>query len=303
MTGGPRPTEGPITMHESGDDFFDRAGLAARSELGHPRWVELFQVLDQEQAKFLAHEAAFRSPEYPWPRDPLRQWSRCWEYPYVYHHARQWLARPGPAARPRVLDVGSGVTFFPFALARLGADVICTDVCDIAERDLQRAAAVVPHAPGAVSFRRTDGRRLPLADAEADLVYCISVLEHIPEFERTVAEMARVVRPGGLLLLTVDLDLTGRGELTVEQHRRLLASLRGRFEPVYPETTVHPLDVLTAATGPYAQPALTGAGRAWFDVKQRVIKPLLGRKPATAPNLDLAVQGFVCRRTDAGAAP
>jgi ubiquinone/menaquinone biosynthesis C-methylase UbiE len=42
---------------------------------------------------------------------------------------------------------------------------------------------------------------VPLPSASFDLVYCMKVLAHIPPIERAVAELARLVRPGGHLLL------------------------------------------------------------------------------------------------------
>lgn len=48
-----------------------------------------------------------------------------------------------------------------------------------------------------------DGQCLPVADESVDTVLSLEVLEHVPDPEACVAEMARVLRPGGKLLLTV----------------------------------------------------------------------------------------------------
>lgn len=47
-----------------------------------------------------------------------------------------------------------------------------------------------------------DGRALPFRDAVFDTVLCNEVLEHVPEPEQLMDEAARVLRPGGILLLT-----------------------------------------------------------------------------------------------------
>src|SRR5215213_8923717 len=94
---------------------FDRGGLAALSDLKTPEWRELFERLEKDQAEFQASDSQFRSSEYKWPRDPLHTWSRVWEYPYAYHHLTRRLAA-SPARAPHVVDFGSGVTFFPFAV-------------------------------------------------------------------------------------------------------------------------------------------------------------------------------------------
>ena len=57
--------------------------------------------------------------------------------------------------------------------------------------------------PGA-ELRQADARHLPFADGEFDKVVFISTLEHIPEPEKALADVARVLRPGGLLGLSVD---------------------------------------------------------------------------------------------------
>lgn len=46
-----------------------------------------------------------------------------------------------------------------------------------------------------------DGARLPFADAGVGLVWCLHVLHHLPEPARVLAEVRRVLRPGGVLVL------------------------------------------------------------------------------------------------------
>lgn len=64
--------------------------------------------------------------------------------------------------------------------------------------------ARVAHASGAYrAVLRADGAKLPVASAAYGAVYSHSVLEHIPDDLRAVAEAARVLRPGGRLVFTV----------------------------------------------------------------------------------------------------
>src|SRR5690349_2142457 len=106
---------------------FEHIGLAARSDFDSSDWREIFATLERQQMEFLAKEPLFRSKEYPWPRDPLHCWSRAWEYPYAYYHLREWRRGWPKTGLPLVVDVGSGVTFFPFSVAELGCHVVCTD--------------------------------------------------------------------------------------------------------------------------------------------------------------------------------
>jgi SAM-dependent methyltransferase len=173
--------------------------------------------------------------------------------------------------------------------------VVCTDVDRVCEQDLARAAAVVDHRPGAVTFRPTDGARLPFEDGELDAMYCVSVLEHVPDFESLIEETARVLKPGGLFLLTVDIDLRGDMELGVAPHRKLVAALGRAFAYGWPETTIHPADLLDSSSGPYGVQAPAGWRRRRFLFRQRV-KALLGRKPHPLLPYRLAVQAFALVR-------
>ncbi len=274
---------------------FDRSGLAALSDIDTQEWREIFAHLQEEQATFLMEESRFRSVEYQWPRDPLRTWSRVWEYPYAWHHIQQWRSRFDKPERPRVVDLGSGVTFFPSAVAKLGCHVTCADPDAICERDIQRAAGCVRHEPGIVDFRRIKGETLPFGNGEAKAVYCISVLEHIPDFQNTVAEVFRILAPRGLLVLTIDLDLRGDSAISVSQYRELVNILSAKFLFVYPETTVHPLDVLNTCNGPYPIKQRTGWNQSMFTLRQTA-RAVLGRSRTSSLPTFLTVQGFVMIR-------
>jgi SAM-dependent methyltransferase len=270
--------------------IFDRSGIAALTDLQAPEWRAVYSLLEKEQGEFLAKEEQFRSPEYKWPHDPLHTWSRVWEYPYVYHHLQK------TEVPLRVVDLGSGVTFFPFSVARLGYHVTCMDTDPIVSMDLPRAAKVTDQSPGQVNYRQCDDSHLPFADSEVNAVYCISVIEHIDRFEDTVDEITRILTPGGILLLTVDLDLRGGSQLGVSEYQRLMTMIRQHFDCVYPETTVHPADMLTSSHGPYGFTEPRGLTRTTFFLKQNVIKPLLGKTPVPMLPILLGVAGFTLRR-------
>jgi SAM-dependent methyltransferase len=272
---------------------FERSGLAALSDLDDPAWSGLLAFLEREQEKFLSQEARFRGPDYPWPRDPLHTFSRIWEYPYAYYHLERWKnlrALPNGAV---AVDVGSGNTFFPFSAARLGYEVVCVDPDPLCCRDLEKAISVTDAAPGSVRCLQAGGDKIPLPSGAADAVYCISVLEHLPSHEATVREMARLLKPGGLLLLTIDVSADQTTQISLENHRKLNAALREHFEYEQPDATVHPADVLHSNAGPYPLWSPPGSllRRALRPVGRR-IKARLGWKPP----LYLLCQGFVMRR-------
>ena len=134
--------------------------------------------------------------------------------------AAPWLRR---VAGQRVLDVGCGHGLYSLDLARRGADLVG---CDLARESL---AAARQTAQGLALADRTlylaaDGAALPLPDRRFDLVVCNCVLEHIADDQAALAAMARVLRPGGLLCLTVDSAEHG---LALRWLERLPARLKG----------------------------------------------------------------------------
>lgn len=78
--------------------------------------------------------------------------------------------------------------------------------------------------------RNEDVQRLGYADASFDLITHTEVLEHVPDDARALAELRRVLRPGGLMIFTVPLH---DGECTVERARLRDGVTEHLREPVY----------------------------------------------------------------------
>ena len=116
--------------------------------------------------------------------------------PELFAARREFLlghVRPGDV----VLDVGSGEGAFSAALADHGARPVAVDVAD---EPLRRLRARFPHL--ADVRRASAGEPLPAADGEADVAWAGEVLEHVVDVGAFATELRRVVRPGGVLLLT-----------------------------------------------------------------------------------------------------
>ncbi len=99
---------------------------------------------------------------------------------------------------PCVLDVGAGTGNLSAHFLEAGATVVSADVSPGCLRVMsERFRATGRHA-----VQLIDGRTLgAFADASFDVAACYSVLHHVPDYLALVAEMARVVRPGGLVYI------------------------------------------------------------------------------------------------------
>ncbi len=118
------------------------------------------------------------------------------------------FARLGLRPGTRVLDIGCGNGRHAFESLRRGAEVVATDLDEAALSDVQamadamRTAGEVPSG-GSLRTVRADARQLPFADGEFEVVIAAEVLEHIHEDTTAVAELFRVLRPGGRIAVTV----------------------------------------------------------------------------------------------------
>ncbi|MDQ3934784.1 MAG: methyltransferase domain-containing protein [Actinomycetota bacterium] len=108
------------------------------------------------------------------------------------------IARYPPLVREgrgeRVLDLGCGAGDSVEQFRTLNPDVRWLGV------DLERSPEVDLRTRTDAEFRTFDGRSIPADDASVDVVYCKQVLEHVEDPAPLLAETARVLRPGGLLL-------------------------------------------------------------------------------------------------------
>lgn len=106
----------------------------------------------------------------------------------------------GAFAGKRVLEIGVGHGTDLKQFARAGAD--CHGI-DLADTHLRLAALNFEHEGLPVSLQKADAAALPFPDASFDVVYSFGVLHIIPDVDRALSEIRRVLKPGGVLLTAV----------------------------------------------------------------------------------------------------
>lgn len=113
----------------------------------------------------------------------------------------------GDPAVSRMLEVGVGQGHWSALIAPRVPALAELTVVDFEPRWVADAEAALRKKLGArldgvaISAVQADAQALPFADASFDLVTCQTVLMHLPRPEQALAEMCRVLRPGGVILV------------------------------------------------------------------------------------------------------
>jgi SAM-dependent methyltransferase len=143
---------------------------------------------------FLGDFQPFHSPvarDRAWPERALwKYWEMCMAITFS-----------GVSSRSVVLGIGESSTLLSFYLASKGATVYTIDLNPALATNANRVANVMKWK---LFNLLSDAADLPFSAGTFDHVLSICVLEHIKRQERAVQEMARVLKPGGVLGLTFD---------------------------------------------------------------------------------------------------
>lgn len=148
---------------------------------------------------------------------PINSHSRFPEYHYFDAAIRNYMKTSGKES-VRILDVGSPKLFGFYLACTTRASVHLTDISELNVDEYRGMwQSLRGNAIGNVSFSLEDARQLSLPDASFDVVYSMSVLEHVEagsDDSSAIGELMRVLKPGGLLILSVPF-----GTRYVEQQR------------------------------------------------------------------------------------
>jgi ubiquinone/menaquinone biosynthesis C-methylase UbiE len=114
-----------------------------------------------------------------------------WRSVEAKHLSRVTLKHP-------ILDIGCGFGEFAVAFADEQIDM----GIDINSRDLYVAAKTKKYK----NLTLADARDLPFTDNSYASIFSISTLEHIPDSDKVLKEAYRVLKPGGIIFLTLETD-------------------------------------------------------------------------------------------------
>src|SRR3954466_8190391 len=147
---------------------------------------------------------------------------RFWvEAPHPFITRSRLLSALAPQPGETVLEVGPGTGYYTLDVARTCGTLHIFDLQqEMLDHTMRRAvdaglANVVP--------RRGDARSLPYPDASFDAAYLVTVLGEIPDQDAALRELARVLRPGGRLVV-------GESAAAGDPHAVMLRTLRRRTE-------------------------------------------------------------------------
>lgn len=136
------------------------------------------------------------------------------------------LARFAPVRDKAVFEVGAGSGTTLATLAGLGAKV--------SGLEPSAEAREYAHSKG-LALLEGDITKIPLPDSSLDTVLALDVLEHVADDQRAIGECARVLRPGGILIIFVPAFMFLWGKTDMDSHhlrrytkRELIAKVKGQ---------------------------------------------------------------------------
>ena len=190
--------------------------------------TDLFLEMESFSNTFLkTHAKALKN--YRVVTDPFHQWSRQWEYPFTYFYVQQYLNNKIHTDEIRILDAGSGCTFFPYYLDYKYSNcrIYC---CDYNSSLAQMFLQINKKTNSNVEFNAYDLASIDYEDNFFDIVIINGVLEHTHNYQDIIKQFKQTLKPGGLLIVTFDISLDRKAKITIEVAQNLLNALNNEFK-------------------------------------------------------------------------
>jgi ubiquinone/menaquinone biosynthesis C-methylase UbiE len=147
-----------------------------------------------------------------------------------------------PKKKLNLLEIGCGSSYFSYELQKRGHDVTSLDsLTGITKKDLTDLKTIF--GKGGKTFNFVDGRatRLPFPDRSFDAVFIIDVIEHVPDQNKVMKEIFRVLKPDGFFIASTPAKGFHRGMFKrffrfLHQHTFLRRIPIWYTTQLYPET-------------------------------------------------------------------
>jgi len=123
--------------------------------------------------------------------------SRIWECPWLYRQ----ISRFDPI-KTKLLDVGTELSPLPWYLASEKYTVTVGDIRNNFWNDWLKA---YEHIDGKVDMRNLNAENINISTASQDIYLSVSVIEHVGDKKTAFYEAARVLKPGGYIIMTFDI--------------------------------------------------------------------------------------------------
>lgn len=202
-----------------------KSGPVLISEFKKIQQVNDFKLMKEFSDSFLeSNKKILRKYSLFWVKNPLQQWSRIYEYPYVLEKIKKY----SKSKSIKILDAGSGITFFPFFLKNIfpSSTVVCCDNDKSLKIIYQK---VSKKQKNKIDFYNQNISKLNFRNNEFDVIYCISVLEHTANYAEILKEFERILKPNGILIITYDISLDGFRDIPIKEAINLEEELKSKF--------------------------------------------------------------------------
>lgn len=153
------------------------------------------------------------------------QWDEMREGFFSEAVREEALAVAGVQAGQLAADIGAGTGFVTAGLVCSGLRVIAVDQSAAMLAEMRRKFAGVE----GIDYRLGEAERLPVPDGTVDYAFANMYLHHVEMPAQAVKEMARILRPGGKLVIT-DMDEHEFEFLLREHHDRWMGFKREQVE-------------------------------------------------------------------------
>jgi 2-polyprenyl-3-methyl-5-hydroxy-6-metoxy-1,4-benzoquinol methylase len=99
----------------------------------------------------------------------------------------------------KYLEIGCGTGRFTVPFAAMGLDLTAIDNSDEMLATTKGKLTALEH--GNVRLEKADARKTAWSDKSFDVIFSFNVINHIPEYERVISEVARLLRPNGVFVV------------------------------------------------------------------------------------------------------